>query len=127
MNRTTIIPQAILLVGMQEVDGKIVQNWVAQMDPEYRVWPVRRDQLERDVSLESILLNPPKAEESWPVYDARTPPLVVFSGTTGLDMIAVIAHWKQYTGESLREAILSQAQVRSGVRALRICLGPLQT
>lgn len=86
------------MIGLPQVDGKIVQDWVAQMDPSYQVWPVKRDQVEGNVSLESILLNPPAANADWPVYGPRTPPLVIFSGTTGLDMIAVITHWTQYTG-----------------------------
>ncbi|KAL6784459.1 hypothetical protein ACKKBF_B01875 [Auxenochlorella protothecoides x Auxenochlorella symbiontica] len=91
-------PKAILLVGMSKDDGKAVQTWFNAMAPEYAVWPATPEQLDSDEGLGTVLGHPRDPSAAWPQVPADTPPVVIFSGMTGKEMIVVCQHWTQFTG-----------------------------
>lgn len=122
--------------------GDIIRAWFSQMAPEYVVWAATPQQLESDESLAAVL-DQPGPGTSWPDYPPATPPLVIFSGMTGLEIQLIVQHWKRHTGEwgawvlctllcvraprpsRVQAAPATRLAVRAGTQSLMLaCSGP---
>ncbi len=89
----------MLLVGFSKADGDTVAAWMQQMEPEFSVSHCTRDMLKGTVQeavcqgdLDRLRV------EGHTVVEEPLPRLVILSGMSGEETIAIAEHWEMFTG-----------------------------
>eukprot|EP00887_Chlorella_sp_A99_P006894 scaffold2.g6894.t1 len=90
--------RGMLLVGLSCDDCAAVQRWLAQMEPGFVCAPCPAAALEAGTLADALGGDAVVAERGWEAAPAWAPPLVLFSGMQGREVLAVIQHWREGTG-----------------------------
>lgn len=91
--------QGALLVGFSKEDGDAVSAWLQQMEPGFLLSHCTPDMLKGTV--QDAVYGEDKATfrmEAYTMVDEPLPRLVLLSGMTGEEAIALAEHWDMFTG-----------------------------
>ena len=89
----------MLLIGFSRKDGEAVATWMQQMEAEFAVSYCTEDMLKGTV-LDAVSQADAKTFriESHTVIAEPLPRLVILSGMSGEETIAIAEHWEMFTG-----------------------------
>ena len=93
----------MLLVGFSKEHGDAARQWMQQMEPDFQVFHCTAAALDGTVgqAVAGTGLEQNGVEESHEVL----PRLVLLSGMSGEEAVAVAEHWEEYTGWKLPHGI----------------------
>ena len=89
----------MLLVGFSKEHGDAARQWMQQMEPEFPVSHCTAATLDRTVehAVAGAGVEQTGAEEHQYVNEVM-PRLVLLSGMSGEEAVAIAEHWEEYTG-----------------------------
>ena len=105
-------PQGMLLVGFSEADGAAVEGWMLQMEPSLIVSYCTAGLL--NATLEDAVSSGVSGKfrrECYERVDEVLPRLVLLSGMTGEESVAIAEHWELFTGGAQTPAAHSRPQL----------------
>ena len=93
--------QGMLLIGFSEEYGEIVKKWMEQMEPGFPVSHCTAVMLDGTVqqAVGGSLLQDFRREQHEHV-DEVLPRLVLLSGMSGEEAVAIAQHWEEFTGQA---------------------------
>ena len=86
----------MLLVGFSKEHGDAARQWMQQMEPEFRVSHCTAAAL--DGTVEQAVAGTGLEQDSAEAVNEVLPRLVLLSGMSGEEAVAIAEHWEQYTG-----------------------------
>ena len=93
--------QGMLLIGFSKADGTAVEAWMLQMEPTFIVSHCTAAML--DATLDEAVSDRSSGgfwREPHARVDEVLPRLVLLSGMTGEESVAIAEHWERFTGEA---------------------------
>lgn len=96
----------MLLVGFTSADGAAVEAWLQQMEPEFVVSHCTAPLL--DATVEQAVSSDASGQfrrEPHAAVQEPLPRLVLLSGMTGEESVAIAEHWEHFTGQFGQHAI----------------------
>ena len=107
-------PQGLLLIGFSEADSTAVEGWMHRMEPTFVVSHCTAPML--DATLEEAVCDKSSGgfrRESFVRVDEVLPRLVLLSGMTGEESVAIAEHWEHFTGAAQEHSVSQKAQLVS--------------
>lgn len=90
----------MLLVGFSKEQGKAARRWMRQMEPDFPISHCTATILDGTVEQAVATLQHLRRDEHQQL-DEVLPRLVLLSGMSGEEAVAIAEHWEEYTGLQL--------------------------
>lgn len=106
-----------MLVGFSPADGAAVEAWMQQMEPGFAVSYCTERLL--DGTVQQAMSGAADAtfrKEPHEAVDEPLPRLVLLSGVSGEESVAIAEHWERFTGDNI--------DVLAVLRVLNACICP---